>query len=360
LFSLDSLCTAEPNTIWKGDFLLRTKIFLALGLTAVLLLIAFLPAGFAATPEEARSAALDAVHWLREQQQNDGGFGDIGSDPGTTAETIFAAAAAKGFIDGWYAGSPLTSLWDYLEAEAPTYSEETAGKAAKLAIAAVAGNRDPRDFGGTDLIVRIESFYVITTGLYSNEYSGFEQAYALLGLIAAGETPPTAAVQALKDYQNPDGGWLYKELPVGGVSDTNTTAVAIQALIAAGEPAESVVITDAKQFLAGQQMTGGGFPFQDPPEWGGTAEADPSSTAMVIMALHAIGEDPASPDWTPDDVNPIDALLAMQNSATGAFQFYGGDSVFSTKDAIPALLGETLPVVSGPTTVTFVPMLSKD
>jgi squalene cyclase len=157
---------------------------------------------------------------------------------------------------------------------------------------------------------------------------------------------PGLALDHLKGLQQPDGGW---EWDTGWGSDTNSTALAIQSLAAAGEPAASPVIIDGLDYLEGAQNDDGGFPYSPVSPWG--TDSDTNSTAFVVQALLAAGDSPTDSRWltytngiTP--TNPISFLLSMQ-LADGSFEWQpgaGGDRQASTRQAITALLGRPFPL----------------
>ena len=162
----------------------------------------------------------------------------------------------------------------------------------------------------------------------------------MLGAAALGEEIPASAIEALLSHQGEDGGW---EWQAGFGADTNTTAVAIQALIAAGHPADADEITAALAFLKSAQNETGGFVY-DPktPEYG----ADANSTAYAIQALRAAGVDPTTEAWTAGGFTPVRFLLGLQ-LADGSFEWQPntGSNLMATAQAVPALLGQPYPVV---------------
>jgi hypothetical protein len=106
-----------------------------------------------------------------------------------------------------------------------------------------------------------------------------------------------------------------------------------QALIAAGAPDDDHAVGAALNYLRYSQNADGGFGFA-PGE-----DSDPNSTALAIQALAAAGAD-LGPEgrFARDGRTPLDALLSFQNPATGAFQYAGEDSPFATYQTVPALL----------------------
>ncbi len=128
----------------------------------------------------------------------------------------------------------------------------------------------------------------------------------------------------------------------GLTSDTNTTALAIQALIAAGEPISSTVVVNALNFLKTSQNEDGGFPYDPDSSWG--TQSDTNSTAYVVQAIWAAGQDPTVDPWVINQTNPIEFLLNMQLE-DGSFEWQdgSGSNLLATQQAIPALLGNPYP-----------------
>ena len=163
----------------------------------------------------------------------------------------------------------------------------------------------------------------------------------MLGTASLSETLPVSATEVLKDLQLPNGGWDWAS---GFGADTNDTALALQALIAAGEPVTSTSVVSGLNFLASAQNVDGGFTYQPGSLYG--SESDTNSTAYVVQALLAAGEDPGPGTWTISDTNPISYLLSMQ-LADGSFEWqpgFGGNQ-YATQQAIPALLGRPVPIL---------------
>ncbi len=289
-----------------------------------------------ALPAWAQGADLGkALAWARAQQQADGGFSDgfsEGSSVGATADTVFAAVAAGEDVSRWGSPSPL----DFLAAQAGRL--ERTGEIAKVILVAVATGQDPTSFGGADLVAALLARYDEETGRFDGLVT--DHAFAMLALKNAGRPVPADAVEALKALQADNGGWAFDG---AGQPDTNTTALAIQALVAGGEPASGEVIARALDFLRGQQNEDGGFPYQKPSDFG--TETDANSTAWVIQGLLAAGQSLEA--WSA----PQQALAALQ-AESGAFQWKAtvpGDNFLATVQAVPALAGVTfveLPVVT--------------
>jgi hypothetical protein len=222
---------------------------------------------------------------------------------------------------------------------------------------------DPAAFGSpaTNLLARAQALYGISAAGfygYQNPYSAVQdQSVLVMALLASGITPPSAAVQWIADQQciggtNPAGalgGWQALRSSTGSVlndcnapdplywvgPDTNQTAYALQALIAAGsmdaKPAALTFLRSA-QTVSGPQA--GGFPYLT----GGVP--DSNSTALVIQALVAAGESPTGGAWTVGSSSPVSILTTWQVTTPGqdlgAFSYQAGMSpdLMSTYQAL--------------------------
>jgi hypothetical protein len=283
----------------------------------------------------AAGAGLDAaIAWLVGQQAADGGFPgfDGTSDPGTTCDAIYALAAAAS--SGLEVATALERAYAFLSERAADYAAVGTGQSAKLVLAAVAAGRDPSDVGGVRPIDLIAQGVDPQTGLYGSGV--FDHALAILALAAAGQEIPAAAFDALTATQLADGAWAFDGSPAAGAGDGNTTALAVQALVAAGQN-DSPLIGAAIGFLATLQAASGGFSFFP------GDEPDANSTALAVQALISVGMDPAAPDL----LDAAEALAAFQNPS-GAFRYQDAapdDNLFATVQAIPAQAGVPLPVM---------------
>jgi LPXTG-motif cell wall-anchored protein len=283
---------------------------------------------------DATAAIERAVTYIRAQQQPDGSFSGFG--PGSTADAVYALNAANVDID------PAT--FAYMRAQAAQANNDT-GLVAKFTIALALEAQALTLPDNTPLVDVIERGYSADTGQYGADVTA--HAYALVALKAATDSIRPEAVDALKRLQLPDGGWSFDGSADGG-SDTNTTGLALQALAAAGD--QSDAIGRAVAYLRTQQNADGGFPYAQTSEFGNASDAN--STALAIQGLLAAGEDPAT--WTRDNgATPLSRLLAFQNNS-GAFRYQDAaadDNAFATYQAVPALAGEPLP--QGPIAVAL-------
>ncbi len=331
---------------------LGAQAIIATLLVATVLIGALIPATVLA--QEATPAALSestamspleaASSWLRAQQDPSGGFPgfDGALDPGTTTDAAMALAAAQESDPA--AGASLVAALTYLEENGAPYAQTGPGQAAKLALAAVTGGHDPRDFGGIDLVAAMTAPLATpvpdgVVGIYGDDL--YDHALVLIALVASGETIPEAAIEPLLASQGPDGGWAFDGSVAPGGADSNTTALVIQALTAGGR-GDDPMVERALPFLASLLTPdGSGFAY-------GPADplvADANSTALVTQALIAAGENPAAREW-----GNVPLALARFQSSNGGVRYLASDeepNLLATLQAIPAMAGLALPVVTG-------------
>ncbi len=192
-------------------------------------------------------------------------------------------------------------------------------------------------------------------GLYGSAdptYDGvFRQSLGLLGISAAGGEPAEDAVRWLLDQQCSDGGFMaFNPDPSGACvapdpanfagEDTNSAALAAQALAGIGQGAEADA---AIAFLQDARNSDGGWPYIP----GG--DSDPNSTGLALMALSTNG--------TKVDQDAVDYVASLQvgcgNPAAergGVASPYSGGApdVLSTVQAVPGVAG--LSLLDGPAT----------
>jgi iron complex transport system substrate-binding protein len=298
-----------------------------------------------------------ALGYLQSIQAADGSIGGYGD----LAWAVMAVAAAGEDPRGWNAGGP--SVVDYLKDNAALLAGELnlASAYARSVLAIVAVCEDPSAFGAGDPTYAPGGDYLSELKGLHNGSQFVDQwgatdilnddLWALIALIAAGEPQDspliTSTVDFIKLNQGDDGGWSWATVDNAWYfgSDVDDTAVAIMALIAAGEPQDSPAIAAALDFIKYSQDESGGF------TWSGPADPDfnpvnGGSTAWAIDAIVAAGQDPTGAEWTTAAGNdPVDFLLTLQQA--------GGEFVYAdplppgylpmlektTSDAIVALLG---------------------
>lgn len=262
-----------------------------------------------------------AVTWILAQQQEDGGWTDgfdpRKSSPGLTADAVFALWAAGKNINN-LKNNPVLVLEDFASLNRSTLS---VGLASKFILITPVIDRDPTDFDGVNLVEIVSNKLA--------ESSTYEYCLALVAFYVTDTPISENGFTRLQEGVNPDGGWGFTD---DKSSDTNTTAVCIQAAVAYG-----VDIAPALNYLQTVQNDDGGWPFENPSDF--STETDAFSTALVIMALNAAGENLA--EWN----NPQETLLQFQRE-DGAFNLTpaGTDNfqLLATLQAVPALMGKSL------------------
>jgi hypothetical protein len=298
-------------------------------IAALLILTALFP-GAASLRAAGEPEIESALAWLRSQQQADGGFTsgfEEGSDLGATTESILAGVAAGEEPERW-SPAPRAYLAEAVNAGRVT---DAAGYG-RLILGAVALGDDPRDFEGQNLVAALLETADGESGRFGD--SLYAHAYALLALHNAGAELPEGAVALLVEAQLDDGSWSLmgeEDVPTG---DSNTTALAVQALVAAGEEAPARATLPYFERI---QNEDGGFPWQKPSDYG--TDSDANSTALVIQALRALDE--PLDDWSVEGRDPVAALLALQEGESGAFEWQPGmgPNVLATAQAVQALAG---------------------
>jgi prenyltransferase beta subunit len=297
-----------------------------------------------ALPVLAAADLTAALDYLTTQQNADGGFGS-GFSPdstlGSTADVVLAIVAAGGDLAAFdqEGNTPLT----YLEANASTAS--SGGDLSKLIQAAIAAGENPREFGGVDSVAKLE-ILIDEGGRIGGVTDTFvSHTLAVLALSSAQRPIPEAAVEAIKTAQQEDGSWAW-DGTADTAGDTNTTAFAVQALVAAGEDPASDAVANALAYYQGIQNEDGGWPYQNPSDYGTATDAN--STAVTMQAIIAAGQDPAGADWTVGEATPVVALEALQNES-GAFAWQAAmpdDNLLATVQALPALAGKAFPLAT--------------
>jgi hypothetical protein len=329
--------------------------------SAILAILLSAPLGLAAPPLSAASAAeitdadraTAALRYLWAAQLPDG---SIDGSLGETADFAIGAADA-GFDPATLATcSGTTGALDFI-ASASEGAAGDAAKTGKAVLAVVAAGDDPSAFAGRDLLARLAALYHADTGAYGDG-STFAQSFAILGLRATAVAVPAAAIAELEALQGSDGSWSYgATAPAPGEGDTNSTAIALMALGAAGDHSADAA---ALAYLRTQQLPDGGFPYQNSSVWGPPA-SDPDSDSIVIQALIAAGQDPEGSAWLQGSNSAFTSLRAAQGS-DGGFVYPGfGESAFTTSQ-VPAALsrvpyggavswtaGRSLPAIACPT-----------
>jgi prenyltransferase beta subunit len=282
-----------------------------------------------ALAQEENTPAEKALEFLKTKLNDDGGFSNgfaPESDITTTADVVVAAALADQDPETTFVAGENTPV-SFLEAQVAAGKVAGAGQMAKVLSAAVAAGVDVRDFGGQRLVDDLLNTQQ-RGGMFGT--GAFDHCLAVIALQNAAVDLPDGAFDALVGAQNDDGGWGFM---AGQASDTNTTGLCLQAL-APTDAADA--ITAGLAYLKATQNEDSGWPYQNPSDYG--TDSDTNSTALVVQALVANGEDLAA--WN----DPQEWLLSMQLE-NGAFSFQEaapGENILATVGAIPALENKPL------------------
>lgn len=290
-----------------------------------------------------------ALDYLSDEQAADGSIGSYGD----SAWAVMAIAATGEDPNSF--GCP--SVVDYIKDNADQLgSEFNLGTGlARVVLAAVAACGDPSAFGNGDPTIAPDGDYLSALEALHNSTQftdGFgstdtlnDDIWGLMAVIAAGvpqDSPMvTSTVAFIEANQGFDGGWSWgtpDHLWYGG-SDTDDTAAALMALVAAGGASDPTIVDNALDYMHFTQGPNGGFLY-DP---SGTENL--ASTVWAVDALVAVGEDPTASEWT-TGANPIDFIMDY-NKEDGSFldeNAWQTNPYKNTSDAIVALLGKYYPI----------------
>ncbi|MDY6874122.1 MAG: prenyltransferase/squalene oxidase repeat-containing protein [Chloroflexota bacterium] len=299
-----------------------------------------------ATAQEEDSLVPEALAYLQSQLNPDGGliWMDENSAVAPTIKVVQALAAnglTQDALTSDEGQRPIDFLasagWRWVnqeETESPTLSVARAGQ---LLSAVAAANENPYAFGddAINLVYELRAQYDSTTGIYgaATPESVTDQIWALIGLAANNAAVPVAAVDWLTSAQLEDGSW-----DDGYGSFLDTTPLGILALVASGQrTADSPDVAAALGFLTAIQQPNGGWQT----EWDTTTNAN--TTAVILQAIYAVGQNPSDETWRNEDGNPETALAALQKE-DGSI---GGDfaNSYSTADALIGLSGQPMTAI---------------
>ena len=312
----------------------------------IIVLLGLLIPSFTAAGQQNGGDLDRAVSWLKDQQQTDGGFSngfapesDIGATSDAILGLVFAGEDPAVLKDGD------KSPFDFLEERVGAGEVQGAGVAAKVVLALNAAGLNPRSFADHDLVQIVLEDFDASTGLFG--FGPFDSGLAISALVAVDADLPEGAVEGLLATQLEDGSFSFSAEPGQITGDSNTTALAVQALIAAGFKDG---IGPSLEYFRSTQNEDGGWTYQKPSEYG--EETDTNSTALVIQALNAAGE--KLEGWG----SPITTLASLQLE-DGAFGFsatFPDANILATIQAIPILAGGTYVEPVAPTAVQGRPL----
>jgi len=285
----------------------------------------------------AHAASLSPeLSFLTSAQNANGGFGaakgQASSELYTAWTAMGLAAAGRDPADVRHGGH---SVLDALRAEVTTLSG--LGDAERTILAAAACGASSYSFAGRDLVAE-----VLKARDSDNSFEHLVNltSFAVFALRAVSHSPSYPAIRDaagwIEQQQNSDGGFGFGEH--GSPSDVDDTGAALQALADAGARNAHVLGAGADYLIRSQNLDGG-FPQQ----YG--SESNAQSTAWAIQGLIAAGQHPSTVrrhgSRTPTGY--LESLLApggsIRYSRTGA-----QTPVWVTAQALIALSGKTFPV----------------
>ncbi|MGL4649833.1 MAG: hypothetical protein ACRC1H_10525, partial [Caldilineaceae bacterium] len=193
----------------------------------------------AVTPAEAM-AAQAALEWLAAQQGADGGYGSMGG----AVETMMALGANGLAARDWQSAAATRSLEQYSRFNQARFARSDVAAPGKLAVALAAA--DACVGRGT---LRVGATFGEATGAFGP--SNGAHVWGMLGTLAVVELLPDAAVTTLLAAQEAGGGWEWQP---GFGPDSNTTSLAVQALVAAGEPVSATAVVSGLAYLKSTQQ----------------------------------------------------------------------------------------------------------
>jgi energy-coupling factor transport system substrate-specific component len=290
----------------------------------ILLAIAASVAGLTGQPAAKAQAAATPAGYLLAAQNPDGGFGP---SPLSASSSLYSGWAALGLASAGYDPADVRhggqSLAGYIAsgesgATDPGSIERTilALRSANQPVAGLVGEleRDVRPNGSVSDQVNLTAF-------------------AVLALRAAGAAPPAAMVAWLGRQEDADGGFNFATR--GAPSDIDDTAAALEAL-GRGSPARAV------HYLIEHENSDGGFPMQP------GSPSNAQSTAWAVQGLLASGA-PASSLAKP--LGYLRSLIAPDGHVRYA---RGSDAtpVWVTAEALMALNAKPLPLAPTTAAVT--------
>ncbi len=307
--------------------------------------------GSAGHPSASLAAGLDVARelaYLAAAQNSDGGFGGA---QGQTSSELYTAWAAIGLAAA--GRDPLSlrreghTVLDALRGEAS--SLQGAGDLERTILALHACGASAHSLPGGDPVTRLLTF---RDGDGSFGHLSNLTAFAILALRAAGYPAGNPVVHAaarwLGRQQEADGGFGFAGR--GGGSDVDDTAAVVQAVATADARAgghAGTILARASSFLVRAQNLDGGYPQQ----LGGQSNAQ--STAWAIQGLLAAGRDPETITRT-GSRSPLGYLESLIG-ADGSVRYSRTGSqtpVWVTAQALTAFARKPLPIAPAPRTAS--------
>jgi prenyltransferase beta subunit len=285
----------------------------------------------------ARASSLSPeLSFLTSAQNADGGFGGA---RGQGSSELYTAWAAMGLAAAGRNPAGVRrsghSLLDSLRAQVATL--QGLGDAERTILAARACGASAYSFAGRNLVAEVLRS---REGDESFDHQVNLTAFAIFALRAVGHSAGFPAIREaagwIERQQNSDGGFSFGAH--GSPSDVDDTGAALQALADAGARDRRLLSAGAGYLIRSQNLDGG-----LPQQYGG--ESNAQSTAWAIQGLIAAGYDPSAIRRR-DSRTPIGYLESLR-APDGSIRYSrtGAQTpVWVTAQALIALSGRTFPV----------------
>jgi len=279
------------------------------------------------------TSADQGLNYLRSQQQENGnitGFAGI-------SHWATIAFTSRGIKVNDVETADGDSLLRYIRKNPPAGSSPaTDWERAMLALYAT-GKR-ARSYWGVRYLDNLES-------KYNNSQIGDpnlvnDDIFGLLALIVAGSRAngeiKSNVLNFILTHQNPDGGFSWS---TSFASDSNDTAAAIQALVAArnsglGSSGVNSAVEKAKDYLLTTQNPDGGFVYEI------GSDSDTASSSWAVLALSSLGLGNSA------ESEAAESYIRSRQLPDGSFEWmsgFGGET-FTTSYAVAALSGKYWPI----------------
>jgi energy-coupling factor transport system substrate-specific component len=303
------------------------------------LALAGVASGLSHPPRAAAAATRDATvarttSYLLSAQNSDGGFG---AAPHGQSTSLYSAWAVLGLAAA--GRSPGHSAAQYLSSSLAANPGE--GDLERTMLALAAAGSSLTHAGARNLVSELEHM-AAPDGSFSHQVN--LTAFAILALRAGGVGPSASVLRRatawLSRQQNADGGFDFATR--GGQSGIDDTAAPVEALAAAGQRS-SRSVSRAAGFLAARQNADGGFPLSP------GSDSNAQSTAFAIQGLIAAGRNPdalhhggsrSPPAYLRSLVGPDGSVRYSRISAQ--------TPVWVTGQALAALARRPLPIAAPP------------
>lgn len=286
----------------------------------------------------ADSVIDNGLNYLKSQQDSTGRITNGFSAPSQWSAIAFAA---NGIEISTIKNSSI-SLQDFLTSNIPSEPSAATDWETRI-LAIVATNGDPTNYGGTNYVTHLESFY--NNNQIGDECSLNDDIFGLLAEIASGSTSTTQIKQDVLSFlilkQDPtDGGFGYSAPGCAWYStSTDMTGAAIQSLVAARDngltnPNLDSAIDRAKNYLLVNQNGDGGYGYY--------GSSDTDTTGWVLMAFNVLDMNDATVS-----ANTKNWLISQQSKDDGGFLAFdyglnkSASNSTTTAQAIIALSGKS-------------------